>query len=1363
MSTRRSTRSVVPKSEAVAPSSRKRKTKEVEEEDEEKPSKRAARSSSAKSQKEAKPAKPKASKAAKSSAKNSKPATKPASRSRRKQPSDNEEQESANEDMEEDSSPEEEPPKKSKPKKSINEKDDENTRENVKESKEEVREAMKRRQSTDLSKMKTYEFDRDEAYHRAGTIKALLDEFAVQKEVPAVSEKNSAEELKLPRFVGSYLLRPNEELGVTIKYEGKEELTAPIKVAYIKISPKHGSWNDNSVIFHAYKDVEGEEEFFTISANRYFDNDKDDLYNIIETFTKGDRWTRTGVSHGGMTKEIYLVPGTRRVGSEGNQVKFVKELHVRWDWFLTDRCMYQGDDPNPATKGRKHMGTSREIMDILIADQCIGTSRWEVERLLWLGFYKGESNGCPFSYLGRDVMVIIVSRSRITKADLEKEFQLVPLLESIRPSLESPQIQDPPGLSCALRPFQRKALQWMLRRETTDSVKGSEQLHPAWSPIKLPARGKKPAQIVYYHLGSGFFSTNYFTTTPTLPGGLLCEEMGLGKTVEICSLIMAHPRDPKTFKSDFATLKKVLHFDAKETKKSDAPENERGSRSRRATKQKLPDDLANRERSWQPDPVPIGTTIIVTPQSILQQWFDELTKHMPDMKVHYYTGMNSWGEDINELGRSTSFRSKNKLEEPAEDLKLKSSVAKGNTPPKLTRGVSGQLHFDPSMFSDYDIILTTYNVLQKDMAQHTTFRPSPLICVEWWRVVLDEAQMVSKSNTDTAHMAACLWGANRWCVTGTPIGNSLSEVHGLLEFMYHAPFSDSKSWNAALMTPYIDRSPLGLNAMRRFLKQIMWRHRKAHVEDELKLPPCTEKIVELELSKPEDIYYRHLYRKLSYKLGKNENFGPDQVLQLRQACCHPFVGAKNKDNLGKKRVPMKEMLEKMMQNARWEYEVAVREVAQTRCKIGSMYADPAPYLEVVWNDELEINEPVCQNPPDRDETRAIAEFKAAYAVLQSYLEQNPPVNALSVHTLQVSILNTIVNLDIFNAPGHKKLIKQIVESEEELQKVDDLSKFSAMYKRIGFRTDNPADTCLTTLARFESNVKEMLHRLKYLQKSTQDMLDTKKYLTSTATNPDDWMKEIFGDEKKDKSEEEPPKQACPICNETEMESVCVTKCSHLYCSDCLLAALSERETFNCKICGEVLTKDDVATQSDAASKIQIANVGALSDYGTKVATLVQYLLEFQAKNAEMKSIVFSQWNEVLTLVEDALRKNGILFTRLNGTEAERTKAIQGFQTDPKITVFLISMKWNAGLTLTCAQNCFLLEPSLNPALEEQATNRIYRIGQLKATYVYRFIIKNTIEERILKMQQRKKELQQTHKLAEKEDILKHEDLLEIFE
>jgi SNF2 family DNA or RNA helicase len=127
-----------------------------------------------------------------------------------------------------------------------------------------------------------------------------------------------------------------------------------------------------------------------------------------------------------------------------------------------------------------------------------------------------------------------------------------------------------------------------------------------------------------------------------------------------------------------------------------------------------------------------------------------------------------------------------------------------------------------------------------------------------------------------------------------------------------------------------------------------------------------------------------------------------------------------------------------------------------------------------------------------------------------------------------------------------------------------------------------------------------------------------------------------------------------------------------------------------------------------------------------------------------KALVFSQFTSMLDLLERDLKKAGIRHQRLDGsTEAhKRQDLVNSFQAeDTDVEVFLLSLKaGNAGLTLTAADYVFLFDPWWNAAVEHQAIDRTHRIGQDKHVFAYRMICKGTIEEKIMRMQLRKKKL-----------------------
>lgn len=144
---------------------------------------------------------------------------------------------------------------------------------------------------------------------------------------------------------------------------------------------------------------------------------------------------------------------------------------------------------------------------------------------------------------------------------------------------------------------------------------------------------------------------------------------------------------------------------------------------------------------------------------------------------------------------------------------------------------------------------------------------------------------------------------------------------------------------------------------------------------------------------------------------------------------------------------------------------------------------------------------------------------------------------------------------------------------------------------------------------------------------------------------------------------------------------------------------------------------------------------------SKISALLRYLEDLRQLGS--KSIVFSQWTAFLDLLQIPLYRGNFQFVRLDGTlnQQQRERVIREFSENPHILVMLISLKaGGVGINLTAASNVFLLDPWWNPAVEEQAIMRIHRIGQTKAVSIKRFIMKDTVEERMQQVQARKQRM-----------------------
>ena len=126
---------------------------------------------------------------------------------------------------------------------------------------------------------------------------------------------------------------------------------------------------------------------------------------------------------------------------------------------------------------------------------------------------------------------------------------------------------------------------------------------------------------------------------------------------------------------------------------------------------------------------------------------------------------------------------------------------------------------------------------------------------------------------------------------------------------------------------------------------------------------------------------------------------------------------------------------------------------------------------------------------------------------------------------------------------------------------------------------------------------------------------------------------------------------------------------------------------------------------------------------------------------EHKALIFSQFLGMLALIKEKLKENNVVFEYFDGSTSppERQRAIQNFQENDDCRVFLISLKaGGVGLNLTAADYVYIVDPWWNPAVEQQAIDRTHRIGQTKNIFAYRMICKDTIEDKILQLQERKR-------------------------
>jgi SNF2 family DNA or RNA helicase len=626
---------------------------------------------------------------------------------------------------------------------------------------------------------------------------------------------------------------------------------------------------------------------------------------------------------------------------------------------------------------------------------------------------------------------------------------------------------------------------------------------------------------------------------------------------------------------------------------------------------------------------------------------------------------------------------------------------------KLSHRLSVFIHHGTKATTDdllkYDVVLTTYGTIAAelgrfdkivsdnkdrnlDWSDRALASKCPLLNPKkavFYRIILDEAQLIKNKDTKTAKACHKLRATYRWCLTGTPMMNGILELWSLIHFLRIKPYADWEKFRVSfgrLFGKKGDPKATAMSRLRALLKAIMLRRKKNSELDGkpiLNLPEKSEEVVYADLSPKERANYvqieersRNLFRQYVEQdtVGKNYSNILVMLLRMRQACCHPHLDL----------------------NAHVDDTAVDDHMLDV---VGRL--DPATVVRIKAIEAFEC--PVCQ-----DAVQSPSFFF--------------PCGHDCCRQCLISIVDTALDSNL----------RQGAESD----------KAKCPLCRGGFDPKN----CFTYEA------FQQIHMPEAFEEAKQENADTDE---DTEASDSDWDEES-NDEVDAKGNLKDFIVDDDVWNDDDNKAVVQEATSNGTVSngvdDCeskkiRQAAKGKKKKPEMKTSTLKSLRQNAHKSRDAYKKY-MRYLRKTWIPAAKVSKCIELIKSIQETGE--KTIIFSQWTLHLDLIEVAMHHAKLAKPeRYDGSMSgdERSVASRRFRDNANIKVMLVSLRaGNAGLNLVAASRVIIMDPFWNPYIEMQAVDRAYRIGQTKPVKVYRILTEETIEDRIVELQEKKKEM-----------------------